>query len=340
MNKTLSSILIVGLPRSGTTWVGETLSSASNTDYLFEPDNEKLSPLAWLYKKELHRFPCLGANDEDASYRQLWQTILHGGVGKWRLNNATSLYLRRKSERVESHIGNKCGYIYLDETMHRVGKAQRNPFEKQAGLEFFLHKIAGIKNIFPQKRRLIIKSVHSIFSLDWIAKNFSVNLLLVLRNPYSLYASYKRLKMPDGFRNIAFQERIQRDHPEFIFNSARSRIEEQNEPIAYQIALMYKMLEKQMSVHPQWEYVSHDRLCIEPLQGYRRIFENQNLSWEGVETKIASLNQSGKDFAPKRVSAQEPFKWKAEISAEEKTMIDKWTDIFELNDFYQTYIYS
>ena len=66
-------ILIVGLPRSGTTWVGEVLSSARNTYYVFEPDNEGLSPLAWLCKKDIHRFPYLVAKDESADYHLLWR---------------------------------------------------------------------------------------------------------------------------------------------------------------------------------------------------------------------------------------------------------------------------
>jgi hypothetical protein len=33
-------ILIAGLPRSGTTWVGEVISQAKDVRYVFEPDNE------------------------------------------------------------------------------------------------------------------------------------------------------------------------------------------------------------------------------------------------------------------------------------------------------------
>src|SRR5262245_13023972 len=71
-------ILIVGLPRSGTTWVGEVFSSAHNTRYIFEPDNEGLSPLAWLYKKDIHRFPYLTSKDRSVGYHQLWRTVVSG----------------------------------------------------------------------------------------------------------------------------------------------------------------------------------------------------------------------------------------------------------------------
>src|SRR5438309_11762976 len=39
-------VLIVGAPRSGTTWVGHALERAPGVIYVHEPDNDSLHPLA------------------------------------------------------------------------------------------------------------------------------------------------------------------------------------------------------------------------------------------------------------------------------------------------------
>lgn len=341
MNNNSRPVLIVGLPRSGTTWVGEVLSSASRIRYLFEPDNEGLSPLAWFHKRELHRFPYLTVGNESISYYRLWRAILNGPAGTWIANNAMGLYLRRKPSEMEASIGMKCGYVYIDRAMHRVGKGGekvRHP-EKRPLLEFLVRRVASIEHSPSRKNRVIVKSVHASLSLDWISNHFPVKIIFVVRNPYSLYASYKRMKMPDSFRNLMFQNSLQRDYLNFMPKSNRSFMTSRKEPIAFQIALMYKIIEKQILSHPEWMMISHDRLCIAPQEGYRRIFEKQELVWGGAtDMTIESLNKSGKGFAPKRVADQQPFKWKTELSVDEQAMIDKWTNVFELKDFYQTHI--
>jgi hypothetical protein len=337
----IQALLIAGLPRSGTTWVGEVFSSARNTYYIFEPDNEGLSPLAWLCKKDIHRFPYLTSRDESASYHQLWQTVIAGKNWTWPANNALGLIFRKKAAELEAYVGIKSGLIYVDKKMRRVGgnrvKAYR--VEERPIMAFLTKQLLVNADPPRQDRRIVIKSVHASLSMDWISNHFPVQTVLVLRNPYSLYTSYKRMKMPDSFRNLLFQENLRRDILELLPDLERVFIPEQESYIAFQIMLMYKIIEKQITIHPEWTLISHDRLCLAPQDGYHHVFSKLNLIWSGeTEQKINALNKQGKGFEPKRVSILEPAKWKSEMSVDEQKMIDRWINIFGLCEFFQEHV--
>src|SRR5471032_1813404 len=80
-------IVVLGLPRSGTTWTARLLACAPGTTAVMEPDNEKTSVTAVDAKRKVGRFPVLGARDESPLYGDLWAWALAGGAiagpGRW-----------------------------------------------------------------------------------------------------------------------------------------------------------------------------------------------------------------------------------------------------------------
>lgn len=59
----MSRILLVGVARSGTTWVGTVLSKCKDTIYLNEPDDERRFTQAMVAKKLLTRYPNIAPGD-------------------------------------------------------------------------------------------------------------------------------------------------------------------------------------------------------------------------------------------------------------------------------------
>ncbi len=339
-------ILIVGLPRSGTTWFGEVLSSAHNTHYVFEPDNEALSPVAWLCKRDIHRYPYLTLSDTAVDYQQMWRAVIGGNRWSWYANVALGLLIRRTKshdKELEAYIGEKTGLRYIDKNMHRVGGGTRQqPYlvEKHSFVEFLTRKFLGIGNLSQTRQQVILKSVHAPLSLDWFSAHFPAKVVLVLRNPFSIYASYKRLHLPDGFRNLFFQPAFQRDLHLYIPHLGQTTFTPNPEDLmAFQIMLIYKVIESQIAKHPEWMLVSHDRLCVSPHKDYRAIFDELGLKWsETTDKKIDELNKPGKGFDPKRISQDQPHKWKTELTLCEQETITRWSTIFNLNDFFQEHV--
>lgn len=73
-------ILLVGVPRSGTTWVGEILSKARDVEFIDEPDTEKTNPLAKKAKEFLGHRPIIPPGERTTVSRrdirpltEIWQ---------------------------------------------------------------------------------------------------------------------------------------------------------------------------------------------------------------------------------------------------------------------------
>ena len=332
-------LLISGLPRSGTTWVGKILSTAQGTGYVFEPDNEKTSPVAWLYKRDLHRFPYLTVAHNAPLYKQLWQTVFARTLERSLPYYLLERYFRQKTYAVEAHIGEKTGFTYIDGSHNGVAPSgQETPFRVQQ--HAFLAKIITRSIKRNRKRpftnRLIVKSVHASLALGWLANHFDVTNIVVLRNPHSLYASYKRMRMPDGYRNLLLQSGLQADFQPYLKYSKTHMSDE----LAMQTTLMLKTIENQIKLHPNWLIISHDRLCTDPVNYYHCVFQKLGLLWtEETETSLTMLNQRGSGFDPARVAQLQPTKWRSELESEEVATLDEWVERLELSDFLNHYVY-
>lgn len=341
MKNSKSPILIVGLPRSGTTWVGNIVSAAKDTTYFFEPDNEKISPLAWLCKKDVHRFPYLTREDDAGLYAQLWSVIFNGSIYVQSLNRVLRIFFRKKVFSLEADVGQRTGFQYYDEQFRTV---HANSVPYQVNSHPFVAALAHLLlvggRITGQQKRRIVKSVHTPLCLEWLTAHFPVRVGLVLRNPYSLYASYKRLKMPDGYRNPLFQFALQRDAHLYIPKDKLLSMGYEDH-IAFQIILFYKVMQTQMPHHPEWVIISHDRLCFNPYERFKEIFDQFNLAWtDDIALKIEAHNKQGAGFDPTRITKLQPFKWQDELSQDETRMIEHWIRQFELDGFLSEYVYS
>src|SRR3954447_17188165 len=71
-------VLLVGLPRSGTTWTTATLKRTEGVVDIQEPDNHAHTPCAMRAKRGLGTFPYLEAGDEAPAYERLWQLAFEG----------------------------------------------------------------------------------------------------------------------------------------------------------------------------------------------------------------------------------------------------------------------
>ena len=81
-------ILVIGPPRSGTTWVEQVLGRAAGARVVHEPDNETSNPFALRAKTSLGRFPVLAPGDPaPPAYFDLWsrafEGVSRGATARW-----------------------------------------------------------------------------------------------------------------------------------------------------------------------------------------------------------------------------------------------------------------
>ena len=120
-------IILFGLPRSGTTWVSQILTANDDWVYIHEPDNEKISPIAWIGKNNLHRFPYLTPQDIEEQFFHMWRLIFSGTWMRSKMYGQFRKKLSRNSVSLEAFIGEKTGLVYIDEK-YRTVKLKAAPF--------------------------------------------------------------------------------------------------------------------------------------------------------------------------------------------------------------------
>lgn len=324
-----NKIILAGIPRSGTTWVGRILGMAPNTNFYHEPDNEKNWATAYAFKRKLHRYPYISGKEVSPNYFRLWEQIFQEKHMPPFLDNLFRMFLVPRNERLEKEIGGKCGHL-LTSDLYRFTKPKKNISNLFALMLTLPHCLSFLakftaRNRVPTAENMVIKSVHCLLSLGWIEQCFQPKILIVKRNPLNLLASYLKMRLPDSNRNIFHQKKLVADYfssiaPEAI-NLSRNGTPIQQ--MAVQIAAFHYFLERVHLEHPNWLLVSHESICKDPLSSFRKIYAELNLKWcQQVSAFIRETNSPGKGFSIKRVTKNELNKWKSILTAEQaKTMM-------------------
>ena len=91
----MSALLIAGVPRSGTTWIGRALGHTEDTVYVNEPDGFR-DPFAFRVMLARGENPMLDPGDAAPDIEALWAGALAGGrpAGTVRDRMARALYER------------------------------------------------------------------------------------------------------------------------------------------------------------------------------------------------------------------------------------------------------
>ena len=309
-------IVIVGLPRSGTTWTMRALRTSPGAIRVPEPDNEDNCPAAIHAKAELGRYPCLEPGQEHSAYRQLWEWILSGAPKTWRFRQARRILGRGSSERIFDGD--------MDLSTRLAAALARNPRP----------------NSVPPGR-VVAKSIHAQLSIEWIADEFEITPLILLRHPASVLASWMEVQLKDG-RNSTLESRPEvRAHYAYRWDVPPPG-PDPIEKMSWRIGLLVAALEEVLTRHPEWHVRTHEQLCTDPVAAFRQLFTDLDLPWgDDTEPFLVEFNAPGKGFSNRRVASELSDSWQKRLTDDQlhtlrRTLarfpITNWTD----DDFERT----
>jgi hypothetical protein len=282
-------IVIVGLPRSGTTWTMQALGTSPGTCRSPEADNEDTYPAAIHAKRRLGRYPVLGPDDHDRAYHHLWQWILLGAGDSARSRRARQLLGPGGRDRIFE--GKR------DIVTWMASALARNPRLRPRLTED------------GQPARVIAKSIHAQLALEWIASQFEVDVLVLLRHPASVLASWMELNLKDS-RNSTLETRpeIRRRYldPWGVPLPGPDPIER----MSWRIGLLTAALEESAARHPEWHVRTHESLCVDPIVEFGQLYRHLGLRWtENTVTYLHDHNAPGEGFRVIRVAAEQADSW-------------------------------
>jgi Sulfotransferase family len=243
-----SSVLLAGIPRCGSTWVANVLAKASATKAVYEPDGPISDLLGAMVATRLGPFPVLQPGESSGWYRLVWDLAFAGGW-PW--------------ARVE--VARSAGRSLL-----------KVPPSVRDGIVAVL--AAGTARIQPRREHVVVKSVNSAFSLEWVAERYQPRVAVLRRNPLNVVSSWLVLDMADRWP-VSDDPWVRRHYldplgltPPAAGSSVVSRI-------AWDVGVLTLALKRTTERHPDWLQVSYDELSADPLPACQALFDQLGLRW-------------------------------------------------------------
>jgi hypothetical protein len=304
-------ILVLGAPRAGATWVGQTLGCADDTALVNEPDNETSRPFAARAKLPLGRYPVLAARGRaPGDYEKLWTRAFSGAGDD-----------RRPRSRLAGAM------------LRRLDAAERwNAFcAVPPAVTPRLRAIRALAAPPPAPRvgpsQVVVKSAHSAFAAEWIAARFRPRVVVVLRHPYNVIASWTELGWGGCSldTNPAIVERYVRAWDLPALSPSCSRLTR----VAWEVGLQLSVLRSAAARHQDWVVVRHEDLCQDPAERFRALSAAVGLAWtDEAEAYLRRSNRAASGLVTMRVAEEQPERWRTRMSTDQVAEVSRTLRLF------------
>lgn len=305
-------VLVVGVPRSGTSWVGRLLGSTAGATYVGEPDNHGHAPFAFRAKLGLPGWFYSAPRDADGAeaYERLWRSAL----GFPRLETSAGLGLVARARRKTS------GRLLQTASGDELRRAFQAPGELRRAL-----RLAAALAVPERPERaaeaIVVKSVQAQLALDWIASRFPVEVLLVVRHPLNVVSSWVEMGWIDSADADPLGELDPRVAGELERRLGVPPPEPGSSPLAqatWLIGLLSSVVLDAARRHPGWHTVVHEELCEQPHERFAETATRLGLRWtEPSDRLLDRLDRPGRGYETARLAAGLAEIWRERLTPEQ-----------------------
>ena len=187
------------------------------------------------------------------------------------------------------------------------------------------------------RRRPLLKDPIALFSAEWLAGTFDMDVVVMIRHPAAFVGSLKKLNWQFRFRGWLQQEALLRDwlHP---FERQMRNYWNHPPDIVDQGILMWNamhhVIREYRRRHTSWKFVRHEDLSAAPVDGFADLYSSFRLRFDGgVEERLAEFSEAGNpaEVAPwrrraiKRDSVAATRTWGERLTVEEIERVRRGT---------------
>lgn len=305
----MTRVLILGVPRSGTTWSGRALGATEGTAYVNEPDGFA-EPYAFRIMLAHGEHPAIAAGDPAPDYERLWRGAFDGGrpADTIRDRGARFLYARTPIED------------------RRAARATHDlPARLQA-----VRRLATPLVADPAARHVVVKTVLAALSVEWLVQHCAdARVLYVERHPYNVLSSWRDL----GFvRNGREFQRVA------AWAAARWGVTAPADDAphlalqAFFFGVLTAALREAAADHPEWVRTTHEELCIDSAARFEALATTLGLEWGPraaafvVDSDVTDTEEAAttgdRPFRTRRATAEQPDRWRERLAPEDRGIID------------------
>lgn len=187
-------------------------------------------------------------------------------------------------------------------------------------------------------RRPLVKDPVALLSAPWLADEFGMQVVVLIRHPAAFAGSLKRMGWTHPFADFLAQPDVMAGP----LSAYRDRVTEyalRPPDVVDQAALLWAMLHTVIAGYrddrPDWQFVRHEDLSREPEQRFRELCDALGLRFGGavaehVEASTATRNPAeaaeGRAHTLRRDSAANVSTWRSRLSADEVDRVRRGTD--------------
>ncbi len=278
--KKQSPLLVTGGHRTGTTWVGKMLAASGQVGYISEPLNLLHRPGIFLAQTDYwYTYIC---KDNESAYKSGFSQTL-----EYRYHLAAEI----KSLR----------------SLHDFSRMGRDL----------------IHSLYYKTRecRPLIKDPFAFFSAPWFADQFGCDVVITIRHPAAFVSSLKRLRWPFDLGDLLHQPLLMRDKLEPFRLEMERLLENPYDEIGHNSFLwkiIYIIAKDFKKDHPQFHIVRQEDLSLQPIQGFRKLYQNLDLKFSArvSEAILASTNSEN----PKELTSDSAHS----INLNSKANLENW----------------
>lgn len=298
-SRTVNRVLVLGVPRSGTTWVGEALGRTSGSSYVHEPDGTS-DPFSFRAKFSQHFDPILDPRDEAPDLERLWQGAFAGGA---RPNSVRGRIARRAFRRVTSE--------------QKRAALLHGHFTPRLRIAYSM----AMPRVATDADNVVVKSVNAALCAEWITTRWDPRVVVVSRDPRNVLSSWLSLGWngPDpvhyrALGDIAEQRWGAKAPPPDAPTLARA---------AATVATLSLALRDALRRNDDWLQVTHEALCADPVPRLVQLAAALGLTWSPeAEAYVVESDRPGVGYRTERVASEQADRWQERLSPEQLALID------------------
>jgi len=169
-------------------------------------------------------------------------------------------------------------------------------------------------------RRVIIRDVLSCLAVEHFWHHLQTRVIIMVRHPCGVASSWIRLGFNVSSRMgiLLGQERLLEEHLRPFQAHLKRRQDFYFQLGAYWGATYY-VLQRLSLLHPEWRWITHEALCLQPEVGFERLLNHLGYQMGSQGQRfLQAYNREPRagegQFSVARVSAQEPGKWKIQLT--------------------------
>jgi hypothetical protein len=287
-------VLLVGVARSGTSWLIRAMGATPGTLHYYEPDNVESDPTGRrpIGQRGFGPYPVINAGESGGVFGPLWDAAFAGRLPKF-----------------ESDKG---FMVSVSRALLKFPRSIREPL---------INTGSKVLTALPGKpERVAIKTIYGAFSLDWLAERYDPTVIVIQRNPLNVVSSWRELKIP-GFDLVSRPAILERFRDRFEGEPLGPEASELTK-IAWQVGLLTTAIGDALDRRPHWQLINHEDLCADPVGGIRGVCESVGMPWSSdVERYLEESNRPGEGLKTHRVTKEQPNRWKQRLTEDEVTEI-------------------